>query len=51
VPDALRELIESMLAFEPAQRPAAADVVMALEPLVDALPRRLAFARRGTRRR
>ena len=51
MPDGLRELIEAMLAFEPAERPTAAQVVEALEPLVDALPRKLAFARRGTRRR
>ena len=51
VPDALRELIESMLAFEPADRPAAADVVLALEPLVEALPRKLAFAKRGSQLR
>jgi eukaryotic-like serine/threonine-protein kinase len=51
LPDGLRELIEAMLAFEPADRPTAAQVVQALEPLVDALPRKLAFARRGTRRR
>jgi serine/threonine protein kinase len=51
LPDGLRELIDAMLAFEPADRPTAAQVVEALEPLVDALPRKLAFARRGTRRR
>jgi eukaryotic-like serine/threonine-protein kinase len=51
LPDGFRELIEAMLAFEPADRPTAAQVVQALEPLVDALPRKLAFARRGTRRR
>ena len=50
-PEGLRELIEAMLAFEPAGRPTAAQVVEALEPLVDALPRKLAFARRGTRSR
>ena len=45
----LRELIEAMLAFEPG-RPARrrARSCMALEPLVEALPRKLAFAKRGT---
>jgi serine/threonine protein kinase len=51
VPGGLRELIESMMAFEPADRPTAAETVEALEPLVDDLPRRLAFAKRGTRGR
>ena len=48
VPGALRELIEWTLAFAPADRPTAAEVVLALEPLVEALPRKLAFAKRGT---
>jgi len=51
VPTGLRALIEAMLAFEPADRPTAAETVEALEPLVDELPRTLAFAKRGTRRR
>jgi serine/threonine protein kinase len=46
---ALRELIDAMLAFDPADRPTAAEVVARLEPLIEALPRRLAFAKRGTR--
>jgi serine/threonine protein kinase len=33
-------VIEACLAFEPEQRPTAADVAEALEPLVDGLPRR-----------
>ncbi len=51
VPGELRELVASMLAPDPAGRPAAADVVLVLEPLVEALPRKLAFAKRGTRSR
>ncbi len=51
VPGELSDLVGSMLAPDPAARPTAADVVLALEPLVDALPRKLAFAKRGTRSR
>ena len=51
VPGALADLVGSMLAPDPAARPAAADVVLALEPLVEALPRKLAFAKRGTKTR
>ena len=51
LPAGLRELIEAMLAFDPPDRPTAAETVETLEPLVEALPRKLAFAKRGTRRR
>ncbi len=50
-PDALRELIESMMAREPSQRPTAAAAALALQPLVAALPRKLSFGRMGTRLR
>jgi hypothetical protein len=50
-PAALRELIGSMLAFEPAERPSAAEAALALQPLVAALPRKLSFGRMGTRMR
>jgi eukaryotic-like serine/threonine-protein kinase len=46
LPAALRGLIERMLLPDPAERPAAAEVATELEPLVAALPRRLAFGRR-----
>jgi serine/threonine protein kinase len=51
VPAPLRELIGATLAPDPAGRPAAGDVALALEPLVDALPRKLAFGRFGMRAR
>ncbi len=51
VPDVLRELILRALDRRPEERPSAADLALGLEPLVAALPRRLAFGRRGTRRR
>ena len=51
VPAALRELIESMLAFDPAERPTAAQSALALQPLVAALPRKLSLGRMGTRLR
>jgi serine/threonine protein kinase len=38
VPDALRGLLEGMLAFDPGARPAAGDVASALERLADAAP-------------
>jgi len=50
-PPLLRDLLAAMLAREPADRPAAAGVAGALEPLVDELPRRLVLSRRGWRRR
>ena len=51
VPEPLARLIASMLAPDPADRPAAADVALELEPMVEALPRRMVFPRRGTRAR
>ncbi len=50
-PDALRELIESMMARDPAERPTPAASALALQPLVAALPRKLSFGRMGTRLR
>ena len=49
--DALRELIESMMARDPAERPTPAASALALQPLVAALPRKLSFGRMGTRLR
>ena len=40
-----------MLAFEPAERPTAAESALALQPLVAALPRKLSLGRLGTRYR
>ena len=51
VPAPLRTLIGRMLARHPGARPTAAEAALGLEPLVEALPRNLAFARRGTRSR
>jgi serine/threonine protein kinase len=51
VPEALRDLIAATLAPEPADRPAAGEVALALEPLVAELPRKLFFGRLGTRAR
>jgi serine/threonine protein kinase len=48
VPAALRELIAGALAFDAADRPAAAELAAGLEPLLDELPRR---RRLGLRRR
>ena len=50
-PEALRALVGQALSRAPADRPTAAELAMALEPLVDALPRKLAFGRRGMRAR
>jgi len=50
-PAALSELLAAMLAREPADRPVAAEVASALEPVVAELPRRLVLSRRGWRRR
>ena len=50
-PAPLRELIESMLAPRVPDRPTAAAVALALQPLVAALPRKLSFGRMGTRLR
>ncbi|HZI90455.1 MAG TPA: protein kinase [Thermoleophilaceae bacterium] len=51
VPTELRELVERTLARPPEERPTAAELVLELEPLVEELPRKLAFSRRGTRSR
>ena len=51
VPDPLRELITRMMAAAPEDRPTAAEAAQALEPLVEDLPRTMAFAKRGTRSR
>jgi hypothetical protein len=51
VPAELAGLLERMLAKHPADRPTAGEVVLELEPLVDELPHKLAFGRRGTRLR
>ena len=45
-PPALVELLAAMLEVDPAARPTAAEVATGLEPLVAALPRRLALGRR-----
>jgi len=50
-PGPLAELLGDMLAHEPARRPTAAEVVQRLEPMVDALPRRMVLTRRGVRGR
>jgi serine/threonine protein kinase len=50
-PAPLAELLRAMLAPEPADRPTAAQVVAALEPVVAELPRRLVLGRRGLRAR
>jgi serine/threonine protein kinase len=50
-PEPLRALIARTLAKDPAERPAAAEVAMELEPLVAELPRKLFFGRWGTRAR
>jgi serine/threonine protein kinase len=50
-PPALAELIGAMLAFKPEDRPTAAEVAHALEPVVAELPRRLVLTRRGWRRK
>jgi eukaryotic-like serine/threonine-protein kinase len=51
VPDPLRALIGRTLAPAAADRPAAGEVALALEPLVAELPRKLSFGRFGTRSR
>jgi serine/threonine protein kinase len=47
VPEPLQELISSMLAKDPAERPAAFDVASALEPLVALISPKLKASRRG----
>ena len=51
VPGELAALLKSTLARRPEDRPTAGDVVLELEPLVDELPRKLTFGRRGTQLR
>jgi eukaryotic-like serine/threonine-protein kinase len=48
-PPELVELLTAGLAKDPAQRPTAAELAVALEPLVASLPRRLSATRRGIR--
>jgi serine/threonine protein kinase len=50
-PKRLRDLIGSALSRRPEARPKASELALSLEPLVEALPRKLALARRGTRAR
>jgi serine/threonine protein kinase len=47
VPARLQDLIRSMLAPEPAARPAASEVAAGLEPLVAELPSKMTLSRRG----
>ena len=49
IPRGLRDLIESTLRPDPAQRPTAAEVADRLEPFVADLPSRLVLAPRGTK--
>ena len=51
VTDPLRGLVLRMMARSPADRPTAAEVTLELQPLVAQLPRKLSFARWGTRAR
>jgi eukaryotic-like serine/threonine-protein kinase len=50
-PEPLAGLLGAMLAPQPGDRPTAAEVVAALEPVVADLPRRLVLGRRGRRHR
>lgn len=50
-PEPVVRLLAEMLDRDPSRRPAAAAVVERLEPVVDALPRRLVLAKRGSRLR
>lgn len=47
LPGDLIELIEAMLACDPADRPSAADVAERLEPLIADLPHKMKLSRRG----
>lgn len=48
-PPALSDLIFRALSGRPSDRPTAGQLVLELQPLVAALPRKLSFGRRGTR--
>jgi len=50
-PSEFRELVERTLARRPEKRPTAAELALGLQPLVEELPRKLAFSRRDTRTR
>ncbi|HYN18053.1 MAG TPA: hypothetical protein VEY96_08215 [Actinomycetes bacterium] len=47
MPPELNQLVSSMIARVPAARPTCAEVVVALEPLIDQLPRKMTLGRRG----
>jgi serine/threonine protein kinase len=47
VPDALTQAIEAALARDPAARPPAPELALALQPLVASLPRKLVIGKRG----
>ena len=49
LPAELRELIRTTLRKDPTERPAAAEIAAALEPLVAELPSKLVLSRRGAR--
>jgi len=51
VPRELAALLARALAKRPEERPTAGELVLELEPLVDALPHKLSFGRRGTQLR
>ena len=51
VPEAVRDLLMATLTKDPAERPSAREMALALEPLVAGLPKLVRLGRRGTRRR
>ena len=51
VPEALRDLLLGTLTKDPAKRPSAKEVALALEPLVASLPKLVRFGRGGTKKR
>jgi serine/threonine protein kinase len=51
VPESLAELVLATLRRDPAERPPARDVALALEPLVAAMPKLVRLGRGGTRKR